>query len=309
MNKLMIIGGVSVDLMGQATASLRSQDSNPGTVTLSFGGVGRNIAENIARLKSAVTLISVFGEDVLGHLCFDACQEAGINVTHAVFAPQPTSAYLAILDQSGDMALAISDNSILSHLKYETIEPQLVEMTEEDVLVLESNLSEDLIATILTQKHCIIACDPISTRKAEKFRSHLHQIDIFKPNVLEAEIYVGYQLKSDADFLKALHYFRSKGISEIIISAAEKGIYASMNNDYFHLQSVIITPQNVTGAGDAFMGSYLVFRQSEPFQKSLELAYATAILTLQSKATVADLSLDQIKQTHQQLRFVRKNLC
>ena len=39
-----VVGGVNVDIGGRSFAPLVAQDSNPGTVRLSLGGVGRNIA-------------------------------------------------------------------------------------------------------------------------------------------------------------------------------------------------------------------------------------------------------------------------
>lgn len=56
MSRFVVIGGANVDIMGIADQALRSQDSNPGTIRTTLGGVGRNIAENLARLDEAVSL-------------------------------------------------------------------------------------------------------------------------------------------------------------------------------------------------------------------------------------------------------------
>lgn len=45
-----MIGGVNMDIGGKSFASMIPGDSNPGTVTMSVGGVGRNIAHNISLL-------------------------------------------------------------------------------------------------------------------------------------------------------------------------------------------------------------------------------------------------------------------
>ena len=50
MSRFVVIGGANVDIMGIADQALRPQDSNPGTIRTTLGGVGRNIAENLARL-------------------------------------------------------------------------------------------------------------------------------------------------------------------------------------------------------------------------------------------------------------------
>ena len=63
---IMVIGGTNVDIQGFSRSELRAHDSNPGYVGVSFGGVGKNIAENIARLDINTKFITVFGNDLYG---------------------------------------------------------------------------------------------------------------------------------------------------------------------------------------------------------------------------------------------------
>jgi hypothetical protein len=58
------------------------------------------------------------------------------------------------------------------------------------------------------------------------------------------------------------------------------------------------------------MGAYLVYRQSESFLGALEYAMAAALLTLMCESTVVqDLNQNKVKQLHDLLKFVRKDLC
>ena len=43
MAEITVIGGINIDIEGSPFAELRHEDSNPGTVSMAFGGVGRNI--------------------------------------------------------------------------------------------------------------------------------------------------------------------------------------------------------------------------------------------------------------------------
>ena len=45
-----VIVGLNVDLQGSSDSPLVFNDSNPGEIEMSAGGVGRNIAENLARI-------------------------------------------------------------------------------------------------------------------------------------------------------------------------------------------------------------------------------------------------------------------
>ena len=63
MPRVIVIGGANVDIKGRASGTFVATTSNPGEVTVSVGGVGRNIAENLARLGIEVSLLTVLGND------------------------------------------------------------------------------------------------------------------------------------------------------------------------------------------------------------------------------------------------------
>jgi pseudouridine kinase len=49
-----LIGGANIDILGKSFESLRPSDSNPGKVSISFGGVARNIAQTLTNIESPV---------------------------------------------------------------------------------------------------------------------------------------------------------------------------------------------------------------------------------------------------------------
>ena len=58
------IGAANVDIMGESAARLVMEDSNPGTLSVSVGGVTRNVCENTARLGLPTRLITTVGGHV-----------------------------------------------------------------------------------------------------------------------------------------------------------------------------------------------------------------------------------------------------
>ena len=60
---VLVIGGAAVDIVGRLKSELQTDTSNPAQIRYSFGGVARNVAENLARLGQPVRLITVVGED------------------------------------------------------------------------------------------------------------------------------------------------------------------------------------------------------------------------------------------------------
>ena len=53
---VVVVGGANMDLKARSAATLVTGTSNPGSTRMSPGGVGRNVAENLARLGTAVHL-------------------------------------------------------------------------------------------------------------------------------------------------------------------------------------------------------------------------------------------------------------
>ena len=80
MSRFVVIGGANVDIMGIADHPLRPQDSNPGTIRTMLGGVGRNLAENLARLGENVSLVSVVGDDSFGRWILEQGQACGVDM-------------------------------------------------------------------------------------------------------------------------------------------------------------------------------------------------------------------------------------
>ena len=66
MAEITVIGGINIDIEGMPYEELIYKDSNPGRIRMSYGGVGRNITENIARLGGDVAMVSVAGDDYMG---------------------------------------------------------------------------------------------------------------------------------------------------------------------------------------------------------------------------------------------------
>ena len=60
------VGAANLDLNGASKSSIHLRDSNPGRISLSAGGVTRNVCENLARLGADVKLLSCVGDDEFG---------------------------------------------------------------------------------------------------------------------------------------------------------------------------------------------------------------------------------------------------
>ena len=116
------IGAANMDVHGKSRVPIVMRDSNPGHLRTSAGGVTRNVLENLSRLGVRTKLVSAVGADLYGEMVLRSSAAAGIDISGVVTIPgAASSCYISVLDQKGDMLVAMSDMGIL-----ENITPELV---------------------------------------------------------------------------------------------------------------------------------------------------------------------------------------
>ncbi|MCA1950934.1 MAG: PfkB family carbohydrate kinase [Treponema sp.] len=179
---VLVAGGANVDIEGRPYGPLRDRDSNPGSVRFSRGGAGRNMAENLARLNIPVQFIGVFGKDPLSRMLFEETKETGVHLDGALHAESDSpSCYVSILDDSGDMRLALSSMDSISLLNPEAIIACLEklspasgpEMSLFSTLIADGNLLPETIDALLAAlPHVPAWFDPVSTAKAQRFAAY-----------------------------------------------------------------------------------------------------------------------------------------
>ena len=105
---VVVIGGANIDVKARSSSPAVRRTSNPGTAVLGSGGVGRNIAENLARLGTTTHLVAAVGGDPLGDQLVRSTAAAGVGVEHVARVDVPTGSYTAILDADGELLVAIA---------------------------------------------------------------------------------------------------------------------------------------------------------------------------------------------------------
>lgn len=216
-----VVGGVNVDIGGRSFEPLVAADSNPGRVTMSFGGVGRNIAHNLSLLGTDVRLLTAYGDDAYGAQVAASCSELGIDLSHALRTSEaPTSTYVYLADNLGEMALAVSDMSVCERITPAYLASQLPLLQNAQVVVADTNAPKESLEFLAQNCNVPLFVDPVSTAKAEKIRDILPKIHTLKPNALEAALLTGFlRILGVVDFNagqkrreKAAVYGRSPGV-------------------------------------------------------------------------------------------------
>lgn len=311
MNNIYIIGGANIDIQGTTKAGIRMYDSNIGQITYSYGGVGRNIADNLAQLGYPIYLITVFSNDAFGQQLMDNCHKRKIDISLSIISETASSsAYLAILDDNHDLLVGVADMDILRSLNEHHINDLLLKIDKDDMVVLDTNLEKQIINHVLTNVSCPVFVDPISTTKAEKLRDELKHITMLKPNRLEAESLCGFKITDATSGYQALDFFLSHGIKEIVITLGKDGMLASDNEEYLWAHIPITEVVCATGAGDAFMAGYIDgYKRKETLKQRITRASIMSELTLATQKTVSDdIDVDMINEMMQDYPIVLEKL-
>ena len=112
-----VAGGLNLDILAKPSGSFRLHDSNPGKIQERPGGVGFNIARNLALLGEKVRFLTASGQDRAGQFLIQAARDKGIDMASAlVSSVHASSHYLAVHGEDGDMLVAINDMSLFDQM-------------------------------------------------------------------------------------------------------------------------------------------------------------------------------------------------
>ena len=283
-----VVGGVNVDIGGRSFAPLVEADSNPGTVTLSLGGVGRNIAHNLALLGTDVRLLSACGEDTYGQQVAASCSQIGIDASLMLRLPEyRTSTYLFIAGPDGDMSLALSDMAICDRIDPGYLAANLTVLHNAQVVVTDTNIPQESLIYLAENCQVPLFCDPVSTTKAEKLRPILHKIHTLKPNRLEAELLSGVKIRKKEDVDKAAQKLLDMGVRRLFISMGADGVYAATATERLWLENLPGNMVNTTGCGDAFMAALVwAYLEGTDLKNTALAGLAAASIAMESKETI-----------------------
>ena len=283
-----VVGGVNVDIGGRSFAPLVDADSNPGQVTISLGGVGRNIAHNLSLMGVDVRLLTAYGDDLNGERVAASCSELGIGLSHALQVPgTATSTYLYLTGPEGEMALAVSDMSVCDRITPAYLARNLTLLQNAQVVVADANIPGESLQYLADNVTVPLFVDPVSTIKAENLRPILHKIHTLKPNRLEAELLSGVPIRTLEDVPLAADKLLQLGVHRLFLSLGADGVYAAMGSQRVMLPPIPGHMVNTTGCGDAFMAALVwAYLEGQDLETTARAGLAAGSIAMESGETI-----------------------
>lgn len=294
MPRVIVIGGANVDIKGRSDAPVIAGTSNPGSVTVSAGGVGRNIAENLARLGIETGLLTALGDDPNGQLLRHACAAAGVDLSMALTSRAPTGSYLALLDEQGELVSAINDMRAMDALTVDHLERHAGAMAAADMLVADCNLSAlclDWLCRFSAEAGVRLVIEPVSVPKAMKLLAFARRAPVFAitPNAQQLSALTGGSM--------AIPQLHRIGFANVVLHRGSAGATASDG----YVEVAVAPPPvaaiaDVTGAGDAAVAGLVCgLLDGRSLALSARLGQCAAAIKLSSAQSVASgLSRDSL---------------
>ena len=144
-----VVGTVFVDIKGFPYDVYNPTGRNSGTVEIVHGGVGRNVAEDIANVELRPTFVSMVDDTASGAEVLQKLGKHKVNTDYVAIAPDSMGIWLVVFDNTGDLAGSISKRPDFSALDNMISEKGDEIFADADSIVLEVDLEKDIVKKVL----------------------------------------------------------------------------------------------------------------------------------------------------------------
>ncbi|MCU0485326.1 MAG: carbohydrate kinase family protein [Anaerolineales bacterium] len=299
---VLVIGAAGLDIIGKLRGDLHTGTSNPAHIRTSFGGVARNVAENLARLGQPVRLLTVVGRDSAGERLLQEAEMAGVDISVVRHSEEAsTGTYLAVVNQAGELQTALDDMNAASLISPEYLRSNQDLFEYAAAVFVDGNLPKETLRTLfsLARKAKVPVCaDPTSAALAVKLKPYLNRLAMVTPNSFEAavlsELPVTVSRRREA--LMAAKKLVSAGVGIAMVALAEFGACYATSETSGHVPAIKTAIVDPTGAGDAMTATVLFALLNDiSLDDAVRLGVCAASLTLRHRgAVLQDLSLEML---------------
>jgi len=256
---IVVIGSVFVDIKGFPDDVYSPAGRNAGRVEIVHGGVGRNVAEDIANVELRPTFVSMVDDTANGAEVLRKLRNHKVNTDYVITVPDGMGLWLAVFDNTGDLAGSISKRPKMEPM-VELLDQKGDEIFRDcDSIVIEIDMDKEIVKRVFAyaakyQKkvYAVVSNMVIASQR----RDFLQSIDCFVCNLLEAGILFvdDFSALEPEDFVEVLYQKICKAnIPSMVVTMGSRGaVYASQSGERGYFPPETVKVRDTSGAGDAF---------------------------------------------------------
>ena len=256
---IVVIGTTFVDIKGFPFDSYIPAGRNAGSVEYIHGGVGRNVAEDIANLELRPIYVSMVDDTAVGTEVLQKLKNHKVNTDYIAVEKDGMGIWLAVFDETGDVAGSISKRPAM-----EPLTDLIREKGDEifagcDSVVIEIDMDKELVKETFAyaekygkKVYAVVANMSIASKR----RDFLQKTDCFVCNEQEAGIL----------FVEDFSAMRPEELCEevsrkviaadfpsiVVTLGSEGAVWADREGNRGYYPAKKVNVRDTTGAGDAF---------------------------------------------------------
>lgn len=256
---IVVIGAVFVDIKGYPEAAFLPAGRNVGKVEQVHGGVGRNVAEDIANCELRPTFISLVDESGSGEDVIRKLNNHKVNTDYIRKTRDGMGTWLAVFDGDGDVYASISKRPDLMPIA-DILDAHGDEIfASADSIVIEICIDKEIVKrtfTLAQKYHKPVYGVVANMSIAMERRDFLQSIDCFVCNLQEAGMlfFDDYTGKAPEEMVTVLsERVQAAQIPAMIVTMGGQGaVYADVHGNSGFCPARKVEVKDTTGAGDSF---------------------------------------------------------
>lgn len=262
---IVVIGAVFVDVKGYPEGAYIPGGRNAGIIEQTHGGVGRNVAEDIANVELRPTFVSLVDKSGTGEDVIRKLKRHKVNTKYIRSTRNGMGTWLAVFDSNGDVTASISRRPDLSPMVEILEEEGDAIFRDADSIILEVDLDKEVAkrSFALARKYNKRVFGVVANMSlALERRDLLQSLDCFVCNRQEAGMmfYEDYTGRTPQEMVEILaRQVRASRIPSMIVTLGGDGaVYASLDGEKGWCPPRKVKVADTTGAGDAFCAGAVI---------------------------------------------------
>ena len=254
-----VVGNVFVDIKGFPDNKYRPAGRNSGSVETVHGGVGRNVAEDIANVELRPRFVSMVDDTPQGEEVVRKLNNHKVDTRYIVKAPDGMGMWLAIFDITGDIVGSISKRPNMDAMLRLLEEKGDEIFSDADSIVIEIDMDKEIVKQVFRYAekynkpvYAVVANMSIASQR----RDFLQSTDCFICNEQEAGMLFleDFSRMEPEELCTELEKrVQSARIPSMIVTLGSRGaVYADLNGNTGCCPANSVNVRDTTGAGDAF---------------------------------------------------------
>lgn len=225
---VVLIGAANIDREARTIEPVQLHTSNPVDIKEKFGGVARNYASALRKRNINTTLLTAVGDDAEGEQLLQQAKSEQIDISHVwVFPSARTGTFTSLVDQTGELIVAMADMKIYENITIEMVEDNWPHIQSAKAIFLDMNMPENIVHHLihrLREQQIPLYIDGVSPSKIKKLPKDLSKVTLLTVTPKEIEALYPESIVQKEQLLTNAKKFINRGVENLLILTEKDGI-------------------------------------------------------------------------------------